>query len=185
MLKKLNFSLSFLLLFSYFAKATTDLSGPSLVSNQVVKFSIKDTKNKAFSLVIFLSSTCPCSHKNLPYLKKLKSQYPDLNVIGVHSNQDENIELAKKYFAENVLPFEVIQDDHAVIADRLRANKTPHVFLYSPSGELLYQGGITDSTDPERATKFFLVDAIRDGKAGRAIATKEGKTLGCTIARKK
>ena len=108
-----------------------------------------------------------------------------MRFLGVHSNQDESMESAKKYFMENALPFEVIQDEHASMANHLHANKTPHVFLFSPSGELLYQGGISDSTDPTRATKFFLNDAILDYKAGRTIALKEGKTLGCSIARKK
>ncbi len=143
-----------------------------------------EAKNQKKGLVVvFLSARCPCSNSHVTELSKLSKEYPDYLFIGLHSNQDESLEESKSYFNGAHLPFKVLQDEKAELADRFGAFKTPHSYVISPSGDLLYKGGISSSNNFENSKNKFLREALEDISAGKKIRTPEGRTLGCAIAR--
>lgn len=132
---------------------------------------------------MFLSAKCPCSISHEETLKDLAQEFKDFAFVGVHSNVDEDPEMAQKHFAEAKLPFKVIEDSQAKLANLYKANKTPHAFVVSPKGEILYRGGVTDSKNAGMARTYFLKEALTDIQNGRAVRRSEGRTLGCTISR--
>lgn len=134
-------------------------------------------------VVVFLSARCPCSNSHVVALKELAKAYPDFSFVAVHANSDEPREETKAYFKAASLPFPVLQDTGGKLAARFRALKTPHAFLLSPSGELLYKGGVSDSRDFAKAKQKFLAAALSEVQAGKAVAQSEGRTLGCVITR--
>lgn len=136
---------------------------------------------KKGSVVVFLSAKCPCSNSHIVELKNLSKEFSDFEFVGVHSNGDEPA--AKAYFENIALPFRVIEDKNFALANQLKALKTPHVFVLDHDGKTLYQGGVSDSKKFERATKKYLRAALTDIHEGRAVATAEGRTLGCEISR--
>ena len=89
--------------------------------------------NANATVIVFLSAKCPCSGGHEPYLKTLYEKFsgPSSGVefIGVHSNQDEAKDTSVEHFKAAALPFPVVQDEGAKIADQLKALKTPHVFI--------------------------------------------------------
>jgi hypothetical protein len=133
--------------------------------------------------VVFLSAKCPCSRSHEPVLADLARRHPGIAFAGVHSNQDEALSAARTHFAEAGLPFPVLQDERDAWADRYGALKTPHLFLISPSGEILYRGGVDDSRHAERASQHYLADALDAVEAGRRPAVTESRALGCVIRR--
>lgn len=135
--------------------------------------------------LIFLSTQCPCSQSHEPVLKSLKAQHPQIDFYGIHSNVDESEISADAHFSAAALGFSVLQDDRALLAEKLGALKTPHAFLYDGQGTLFYSGGIDNSNTASQATEHYLKDAISTLLNGKKLGPSEAKrrTLGCLIAR--
>lgn len=157
------------------------LSGNSVIDGQ--QFKVGEPVKKGL-VVVFLSAVCPCSNSHLVELKKLKSEFPDFDFVGIHSNTDEDKDLTSAYFKTANLPFPVIQDSGAKLADEFKALKTPHVFVVLKDGTTAYQGGVSSSRHfDDKADRKYLREALSDLAAGRKVNTPEGRTLGCVISR--
>lgn len=156
-------------------------SANNLANSQNITF--PQAKAKA-TVVAFLSAKCPCSAGHEVILKALYEQYAKegISFIGVHSNQDETLEQTKVHFKEAGLPFPVLQDEGAKIANKLKALKTPHVFIIKDD-QIVFQGGVDDSADPTEARKHFLSDALKEIQANKPITVSQARALGCVIKR--
>ncbi|MFZ4404343.1 MAG: redoxin domain-containing protein [Pseudobdellovibrionaceae bacterium] len=178
---KTLFTLIFLCCLSVHAEtALQSLEGPDLLKDTPVSLQAQADKPL---VVIFLSAKCPCSDSHVSELKSLAKDYPGFAFVGVHSNADEDSALSKAYFSKAQLPFPVLKDDQAAIADRYKALKTPHVFVVKADGQLLYQGGVSDSHRFEKSSRNYLREALRDIQAGQKVKASEERALGCSIAR--
>ena len=158
----------------------TQLSGKNVVTMQSEE--LKIGKKKALA-VVFLSAICPCSNAHIEDLKVLHKENVDVAFVGIHSNQNESQQQTRKYFEKVHLPFPVLHDDGARIADQFRAIKTPHAFLLDPNGKILFQGGVTSSHQPARAERHYLQEALNDFRSGKPIKTPLARAVGCTIDR--
>ncbi len=163
------------------AAIANGLEGQDVVSGVPARFSILGEKNP--TVVVFLSAHCPCSESHEPVLKKLATEFTDVRFVGVHSNADEEVQEATEHFKKSQLPFPVIRDAGAKWADAFGALKTPHVFVVSPSGDVLFKGGVDDSHVAAEAKKHFLRAALTDVREGRKPTVTEARSLGCTIKR--
>lgn len=182
-MQKIIYALVLIFAFSFAAQAeftpVKSLSGVDLFKGEKVQ-----VEPKAKGLVtVFLSAKCPCSNSHVVELKELSNQYKDFAFVAVHSNVDEAAPMTKEYFAKAELPFPIIQDDKAQLADSFKALKTPHAYITSHEGVLLYQGGVSNSKDCAKADRKFLREALEDLDAGKKVRTPEGRTLGCAISR--
>lgn len=138
---------------------------------------------KKGTVLVFLSAKCPCSNSHVEILKQLAKDYPHFNFAAIHSNSDESLADARNYFEAAALPFPVLQDEKAKLADQFKALKTPHTFLLSPEGKILYSGGVTNSAVAGSADRQYLREALSDIEAGREVKLSEGRSLGCIIKR--
>lgn len=145
---------------------------------------LSSNAEKKADVFIFMSAKCPCSNSHVPIVKDLASKYPDFRFFAIHSNLDEDSKTTQEYFKKIALPFTVLLDQETQIADQFKAFKTPHAFIVNKKGEILYQGGVTNSSHGERADRIFLKDALEDIHNNRTIKTPEGRTLGCVIMRR-
>lgn len=136
-------------------------------------------------VVVFLSAKCPCSMSHIGEVSALAREFTEFRFVGVHSNMDESEDLAKGYFAGQKLPFPVIQDREAAIADRFNAAKTPHAFVLTDGPEPVFQGGMSDSKDCADSGRKYLREALTDLRAGRPPRERSVRTLGCAISRRK
>lgn len=157
------------------------IEGPDLLKETMVQLDPKAEPKPA--VVVFLSAVCPCSASHEPTLTHLSKEFPAFRFVGIHSNVDESVAMARQHFVKAALPFPIIQDNHARIASELGAFKTPHAFIFSRSGEILYTGGVDNSHFAERASKHYLKEALVAIASGREPAEKENRTLGCIIKR--
>lgn len=160
--------------------ANLSVQGQNLLTGEAV---ILNSDQKKPLAVVFLSAKCPCSNSHIPEIKSLAQDFPEVSFVAVHSNQDESDTMAKTYFSQLKFSFAVIQDEKAKLADQFQALKTPHAFLLSKEGLILYQGGISNSKDCKNSDRLFLREALEDLKANQKIRTPEGRTLGCAITR--
>jgi len=167
------------LAFCWSAAWAVPISGLDLVTGKTTQVR-PGTKG---TVAIFLSSKCPCSNSHMNVLKKLAQEFKDFNFVAIHSNADETAEQAGIYFKAAGLPFPVVQDESSHLADSLKALKTPHAYVFSLSGEILFKGGVTSSHEGDTGSKQYLREALEDIRAGREVRVKEARTLGCAIAR--
>lgn len=177
------FSFSFLLTSLCLASAhlPEKLSGENLVDSKVLSKDLKSLQKT--TVLVFLSAKCPCSASHEGLLSQMAKDFPEIEFIGIHSNSDETHDLSSQHFSTAGLSFPVFQDQGAKIADELGAYKTPHAFIFSAQGQLLYSGGVTDSHVGPSAKKQFLKQALLEIREGKTPSVKEGRTLGCVISR--
>ncbi len=156
------------------------LKGSDVLTGKAISTSLEGHKGL---VVVFLSAVCPCSNSHIQELTALSKAYPDFIFLGVHSNSDEKKDQTQTYFQNAKLPFPVIQDNGAKIADEFKAYKTPHAFVMKANGEIAYEGGVSSSHDFANADRKFLREALEDLDKNRPVKTPEGRTLGCVISR--
>lgn len=159
---------------------SANVVGPDVRTGEAISPSLTGRKGL---VAVFLSAVCPCSNSHLRELSALSKEYPDYVFIGIHSNTDEKKQSTQNYFETANLPFPVIQDNGAKIADEFKAYKTPHAFIMKSNGEIVYQGGVSSSHDFENADRKYLREALEDLAKDRPVRTKLGRTLGCVISR--
>lgn len=143
-------------------------------------------KESDYWVVTFVSSRCPCSAAHEARLKELAERYKasKFSFLGVHSNADETQDEARAHFEKARFPFPVLSDRHGQWAHALGALKTPHAYIIDArSGSIVYQGGVDDSTHPDRASRFYLAEALEDLAAGKAPRLSQTRALGCQIKR--
>lgn len=168
------------------AKSTSDvqptlkMDGTNLVDLNRVSIEVPSKKP---TLVVFLSSTCPCSMSHIPELKALSEEFSGVQMVGVNSNANESIESAHEYFKSVGLTFPVIKDTNFKLADYFKASKTPHAFLLDSNGKTLFQGGVSNSSKFPQAERRFLREALLDVKNGSTVRTPVARALGCAINR--
>ena len=174
------FSVFFLSLLTLAAPQFAPVTGHDVVTGEDLA---RIETGKKGTVVVFLSARCPCSNSHIDELKALAKDHPDYRFVGVHSNRDEDASTSHDYFKKAGLPFPVLQDEHAALADRFKALKTPHAFLFTESGERVYAGGVSDSHNFPDSKRKFLREALDDLSKGGSVRTSEGRTLGCIIQR--
>lgn len=163
------------------AATLTSIDGVDVLNGKELKFQMAEATKG--TVLVFLSAKCPCSASHESLLNDLQAKYKDFVFIAVHSNSDENAEMTKQHFAAAGLKFPILQDSKSKWANELGALKTPHAFVLDKKGEVLYQGGVTDSHTGPTAKNKFLDNVLQDISAGKAPRIKEGRALGCIIQR--
>jgi peroxiredoxin len=167
----------------YSAPVPQQLTGVDLVSAKSLKVLIKEAPKA--TVVVFLSSRCPCSASHHTVLNQLFQKFKDQGVkfVGVHSNANEEFDEAREFFSAAKFSFPILNDPRSEIANQLEAFKTPHVFLINPRLEILFQGGVDNSKVAEKATQHFLREALEALVAGQPIPLKNARVVGCQIQR--
>ncbi|RPJ66213.1 MAG: hypothetical protein EHM20_17550 [Alphaproteobacteria bacterium] len=179
-----------ILLFLCILLSTSQLFA-NLSLDEITVFSLKKNANESVVLkntahptvVIFISKDCPCSKGNLDYINQLSLEYKNMNFIGIHSKKNTLPEDVLAYLQDKKLNFEIYNDSDLKITDLFKALKTPHAFIVSTNGEVVYNGGVSNSTFPKNAKEFFLKDALTDIQNNKLPSKAETKTLGCFIVR--
>jgi len=152
------------------------------------------------TLVIFSCNTCPFvvgrGDKTEGWQKRYNGiqQLCDELKVGmvlVNSNEakrddEDSYEAMIKFEKEKQQKSIYVVDKNSIVADAFGAKTTPHVFLFDSNRKLIYKGAIDDSVDsPEKVTKHYLKDALKQHAEGKKIKISESKALGCSIKRVK
>lgn len=148
-------------------------------SNELIQLA----KTNMPTVVIFLSKDCPCSQGNLDYLNQLSLEFKEMRFIGIHSKKKSTTNEIKTYLQDKKLNFDIYNDFDLKIADQFKALKTPHAFIVSTEGMVIYNGGITNTTFAKNAKEFYLKDALLNVQNHKLPAKAETRTLGCFIER--
>ncbi|MEM9950429.1 MAG: TlpA disulfide reductase family protein [Chloroflexota bacterium] len=92
------------------------------------------------TLLLFFNLGClGCMSRGLPLANDIARAYPDLNVLGIHSNfggLPYTREQVQAEIAKQDLSFPVVMDDKHTTYDRYQAGGTPHWILLNDKGEI-------------------------------------------------
>jgi hypothetical protein len=79
----------------------------------------------------------------------------------------------------------ILLDPKGQVGRAYGARTTPHMYVVNPAGTLVYMGGIDDKNSADAATlkgaKNYVVAALGDMKAGRAVAQPVSAPYGCSV----
>lgn len=173
------FSISF---FSHFSVSAEKANLPVLLSSPEDKeLNINEIKKN--KVLIFISRTCPCTQQNIPYIMELSKEFPAIDFIGIHSVKNTTQKDIDDIISQHHLRFPIINDKNLLIANILKANRTPQAIILNENNVLLYSGGITNRTNPKSADKLYLKNALTEIINNKEVSKKETRSLGCVILR--
>lgn len=90
---------------------------------------------------------------------------------------------------EKAVPASYILDAEGTIGKLYNAKTTPHMYVISSDGTLVYEGAIDDkaSADPAdiKTSKNYVKEAIDALLGGKPIATSQTRAYGCSVKYKK
>lgn len=186
-----------------FALATPVLAAP-VIGQPAPAFSAVDGDGRTRSLAEFKGKTVVLEWTNAgcPYVKKhygsgamqglQKSAAKDgvvwLTVVSSAPGQQGYVApaAAKTWKADTGAgSAAVLLDPTGKVGKTYDAKTTPHMYIVDKEGKLVYQGGIDDkpTADPAslKGAKNYVMAALGDVKAGRAVATPVSKPYGCSV----
>ena len=169
------------------------------VPTKVESFSLRDPRDDSehrlageqkATVVVFLGTQCPINNDYLPELARLHKEYAPRGVrfLGINANRQDTPAEVAAHAKRAAVPFAVLKDPGAKIADRFGAKRTPEAFVLNPKGEIVYRGRIDDQFGigyrrPGKPTRRDLVEALNDVLASKAVRVASTEVAGCYIGR--
>lgn len=151
--------------------------------------SIGDVRGEKGTLVIFTCNACPWVKAWEDRIVALGNDYraKGVGVIAINSNDpgkvpDDGYDGMQQRAKDKKFGFPYVVDASSGVARAFGAARTPEIFLFDGSGKLSYHGTIDDNAqEPTKVEAHYLRDALDSLVAGREVAMKETKALGCGI----
>lgn len=138
---------------------------------------------KDFTVYVFMNKNCPCTNHNIKYLNSMQENFENIEFIGIHSFKNTKSEDVQKYAEEKNINFKLINDEKLLFANLFEANRTPQIFITNKNNEIVYIGGVTNRTNPDTASEFYLKNALVTITNTNHLPPTEHKSLGCFIVR--
>lgn len=187
---------SLLLATSVFALATVGQPAPDLalmdVNGKAVKLS--DFKGKQVVLE-WTNPGCPfvVKHYDSNNMQGLQNKYDAKDTVWLsvnsttktHQDYMSNDKLKAHIDAKKATPDAYLVDVDGVAGKAYGAKTTPHMFVISPMGLVVYAGAIDDKPTAKKedvvGAKNYVVAALDDLKAGKPVAMANTKPYGCSV----
>src|SRR5580765_1309062 len=146
-------------------------------------------KKPAGTLVVFTCNHCPFAKRWESRIVDLGNAYASkgIGVIAVNANdpkvaEEDAYDVMQQRAKDRGMQFPYVVDATSNVAKAFGATKTPEAFLFDKEGKLVYHGTIDDNgEDASKVEKPYLKDALEAVLAGRDVAVKETKSIGCGI----
>ena len=154
--------------------------------------SLKDFPEAKGFIIVFTCNHCPFAKLYPPRLNALNAQYKKLGVpvIAISSSdtvlydEDSYPKMVEKARAEH-FDFPYLYDNQQVAVRNFGAQKTPHAFVvWKENSKWLvkYNGAIDDNgADPAKVNHHYVADAVDALLAGKEVAARETRSIGCQI----
>jgi len=168
--------------------------GFSLTDSEGKKHALADFKGK-FVVLEWVNYDCPFvrKHYDSGNMQRLQKSYTERGVVwlsicssapGKQGNAGAG-ELRARIRKEQASPTAYLIDADGTVGRLYGAKTTPHMFVISPKGILLYAGAIDNipSTDPDdvpRATNYVRA-CLDEAMGGKAVVTKSTTSYGCSV----
>jgi peroxiredoxin len=164
-------------------------------------FTLKDTDGKEHKLSKYLSEgkvvvlewfnpDCPWvvkHHHDNKTMKETYEQFKDQGVVWLAINsaapglQGHGADHNAKFKKEWEMPYPILLDEEGTTGRAYGATHTPHMYVISAEGTLLYAGAICSDRSRTVGDTIYVREALRAHFAGETIETKQTQAYGCTV----
>jgi hypothetical protein len=168
-------------------KAAPEFSGTDL-NGRTVRLS--DLKGKTVVLE-WVNPECPFVKRhydsgNMPSLQKEATAdgvvWLQINSGASGEQGDYTVDKAKKWLGDkNAAATAYLRDSDGKIGKAFGAKTTPHMFVISPEGVLVYSGAIDDNRRTHEGANNYVRAAIASVKAGKPVAKSTSEPYGCGV----
>ncbi|MHC4462978.1 MAG: redoxin domain-containing protein [Planctomycetota bacterium] len=115
----------------------------------------------------------------------LANKYKNSNVVWLtvnstsHTTPAANKEFTQKY----KLPFPILDDRSGKVGRAYGAKTTPHMYIITPRGNIVYEGAIDNSPlgNKKEGAINYVDKALAELTAGKAVTTSNTKPYGCSV----
>jgi len=153
------------------------------------ELAIADVRKDQGTLVVFTCNHCPFAKMWETRIVELGNTYAakGIGVIAVNANdpkvaEEDSFEVMQARAKERGMQFPYVVDATSNLARAFGATRTPEAFLFDKSGKLVYHGAIDDNgQEPAKVESPYLKNALEAVVAGKDVAVKETKSIGCGI----
>ncbi|MBI1797392.1 MAG: thioredoxin family protein [Candidatus Eisenbacteria bacterium] len=150
---------------------------------------LADVKGARGTLVVFTCNHCPWAQAWTGRIVELGNMYAKkgIGVVAINPNDpnaygEDSYDAMQARAKDKGMQFPYVVDATSDLARAFGASRTPEAFLFDAKGKLVYHGAIDDNAkEPEKVTARWLHDALEATVAGKAVAVKESKSMGCGI----
>jgi cytochrome oxidase Cu insertion factor (SCO1/SenC/PrrC family) len=169
--------------------ATIPLADAKLRNVDGKDVTIAALKGKKGTMVVFTCNACPWAKKWEGRLAKIGNDAlkKGIGVVAINANdpernKEDGYDVMQARAKQRGMKFAYAMDRTSDVARAFGASRTPEVFLFDPSGALVYHGAIDDNADDAaKVSKPYLENAINAVATGKAVGTAQTKALGCSI----
>jgi peroxiredoxin len=179
--------------------AAAEPGAAASVGKVIPPFTLRDTAGKPWALadardakavvVVFVGTQCPINNAFMPRLAELQRAYAPKGVafVAINANVQDTPDRIREHTKKHALPFPVLRDEAAGVADQFGAQRTPEAFVLDATRKVCYQGRIDDQFgigfQRPQPTRRDLAEALDDVLAGKAVRQPTSAVAGCVIAR--
>jgi len=185
-------------LFTGATHAGPDKSPVAAVGKAAPNFTLKDSKGQAHTLadhkgkivvLQWINPGCPvCKRVHTKgvekrMLEELAKIDDSVVILAIDSTHYGDISKSAAYLADSGFKTPALDDRDGTVGRMYGAKTTPHLFVIDTEGILRYQGAIDDDgrgRKGEEATNY-VVNAVRQIKAGETVAPDSMKPYGCSV----
>lgn len=101
---------------------------------------------------------------------------------GAKDQQGAGAERNKKAVKDYHIEYPLLLDETGIVGRAYGAKVTPHIFIVSTEGKLVYQGGITENAAPYReGMTNYVLAALKQHLAGEKVEHAETRPNGCSV----
>lgn len=166
-------------------KPVKDFKLRDLTKDAETWISLSDYKGRKAVVLIFTSYNCDASldyeNRILKLIRDFAGQ--DVAFLGVRSSADDDAAGMRKYAESKGFGIPFLEDARNVVAAELDVLVTPTFYVIDKQGVLRYRGAYDESLKEARAQKTYVHDALRAVLAGKEVAVKTTRTIGCHMPR--
>jgi len=161
----------------------------TLTSFEGKTVNLADYRGKTVVLEWF-NFECPFSkyhYEKASTMIDLAKKYKDQNIVwlAINSTNHTTPEANKAFTAKHNLPYPILDDRAGTVGRAYDAKTTPHLFVISPRGQIVYNGAIDNSPmgkTPEGEKMVNYVDKVLAALvANKDIGIRETKSYGCSL----
>ncbi len=181
------------------AATTAEPSSKSPIGKQITAFELHDYlgavhrldqwSDKKAIVVIFLGTECPIARLAGPRLAELAERYEGKGVVfvGIDANSQDSLADIAHYAKEHKIQFPILKDAGNTVADQFGAERTPDAYVLDGDRRVRYRGMIDNQYGVgyarPTATSNYMLDALDEVLAGKAVTRPTTEPVGCFIGR--